>query len=174
MGFYWPLMPKLILVSLLWVWLTACASAASAPTPTAIASDAQVIVSAQPDVTWVDVVSPSGQGGASVVLPAAPQRLVLRFYVQGLEELRFSYGDVVIEASVSSLDGRSVLQRLGGPHPAEIGAVSPYWLTIGLAPGAGVSATIPLASGYISVEAPADFIQHAHTAFAIRWLDFYR
>jgi hypothetical protein len=141
--------------------------------------DTRITVGAEAQQTVVQVFSPSGIGGANIEVTSAalPQKLVLRFHLRGLEELRFTYGDMVVTARISSAEERAISQSYrggrGGAQEQSIAETSPYWMPIRIVPS-GAQATPPPQEGYIEVEAPADFIARGQRTFSIRWIDFYR
>jgi hypothetical protein len=139
--------------------------------------DARVTASGDARQAVVEIFSPSGIGGASVEITSAavPQTIVLRLHLRGLEELRFSYGDTTIAASLSSAGDNTTQQTYrGNGQEQTIAEGSPYWMNVRLVPADGSPAAIPLQKGYIEVEAPPDFLAHGQTKFAIQWIDFYR
>jgi hypothetical protein len=161
--------------------LAACGSsggpsgAAVALAATADRPDMVVTVSADARQAIVDIANPSGVGGATIAITSAarPRRITLRLHLRGLEELRFSYGDATISASLASDLAIREAYRSAGPEQA-IAEGSPYWMSIRLVPAGGAPATIPLQQGYIEVEAPQDFLARGQTTFSIQWVDFYR
>jgi hypothetical protein len=139
--------------------------------------DARVTVAADAQQAVVEVFSPSGIGSAEVVITSAarPQKIVLRLHLRGLEQLRFTYGDATVTASLSSTGDSATQQTYRGDGQEQaIVEGSPYWMSIRLVPAGGSPATIPLENGYIEVEAPQDFLANRKTKFAIQWIDFYR
>ena len=133
--------------------------------------DAGVIFSNPNNQIRIEIHSPSGIGSAEVSLNGqAPQRLTLRFFLKGLEELRFNYNQTEIQASLSSHDAHIIhqsVQTLQADSPEILQMSSPYWLSIQLI-------TTPPSGAYIDVDAPPDFLQHLPDRFSIRWIDFYR
>jgi len=160
----------------------------AAPTPEPVTfnvdterPDTRITVDADTDQAILQVFSTSGIGGANaeVASTVLPRKIVLRFHLRGLEELRFAYGDTVITATVSSADGNTIRQsyRGGGQNSEQeqsIVEASPYWMPIRIVPRVGASATPAPQEGYIEVEAPADFMAHSQRNFSIHWVDFYR
>ncbi len=114
----------------------------------------------------VDVKSETGIGAGSVMLQAGdwPSPLTLRLHLGGLEELRITAGDAVVELSVSSGPGQQVHQSLamGGAPGQELTPASPYWL--GLTAG----------ESYYEVALPPALLPPGVEAFDIHWIDFYR
>jgi hypothetical protein len=102
--------------------LAACGSAgggAVALKASADRPDARVTASADARQAVVEVFSPSGIGGASVEITSAalPQAIVLRLHLRGLDELRFTYGDTTIAASLSSAGDNAAQQTYRGAQP---------------------------------------------------------
>ena len=131
------------------------------------------------------ITSPTGMGSAQVALAsgAVPDKLILRFYLQGLEKLDFAYDTTTVTASVPS-SRRSpsgggqdmVLESVRSEDGAqdEIGPDSPYWMDIRFVPAGEQTGSDGSQAGYFEVEAPDDFLTRHSRAFSIRWLDFYR
>ena len=124
----------------------------------------------------VDIWSPEGIGGAQIELtsPGMPSQIVLRLHLRGLEELRLTYGNTAITASLSSTGDQAIHQQRSGAQEEALTETSPYWMPIRLVPAEGAPAAIPLEAGYIEVEAPHDLIAGGQRSFSIHWIDFYR
>lgn len=150
------------------------------PQITATKPDTQIESTLQDDTLVLTIHSASGIGSAEVNLPAPrPKRVVIRLYVQGLEDLQFEYADATIQASISSGPGHVIGQRVrltaDSSSEGKTSVVgSPYWMPIRLVPEGGVSASIPLQQGYIEVTAPPGFSTGNFDRFSLRWIDFYR
>ncbi len=158
--------------------LTACAPVAPQPVASVTTDrpDTQVQVGESGDSAVVDVVSPTGIGGAQVALAAPPGALTVRLHLSGLEEYRFGYDDAQVLLSVSSHDA-SVRQsvRVGEGSEEEIEPGSPYWMDVRiLDAGGAVTTTLPLHGGVIEVDAPPDFFAQPRQTFSLSWIDFYR
>ncbi|MFN8484556.1 MAG: hypothetical protein U0768_16080 [Anaerolineae bacterium] len=167
-----------VVLALMWL-LGACGGrgAASVTAAAVAGSDAMVTTTIEGDTAIVDIRSERGIGGATVDLGRqAVKRVVLRLHLKGLEELRFQYEDTVIKAALPSHSPPVPRESVATTAAAEapIGPNSPYWMKVSLAPQGGAATQIPLASGYIEVEAPAAFFQSGATAFTASWVDFYR
>lgn len=175
--------PQVCLLLLLAGCLTACTILVAEDGPLALAT-----VTGQDDhITWTvaeknatfDIYSPSGIGRATVrwLTGDYPERVVLRFHLKGLEELRFTYATTIVTISVASTGGPVVQQQVArdaGERRATT-ADSPYWMQTKLvAEGTPSSTVIPLTAGYIEVELPPHFLRTHQTVFAIAWIDFYR
>lgn len=175
--------PQVCLLLLLAGCLTACTILVAEDGPLALAA----IADHDDRITWTvveknatfDIYSPSGIGRATVRWLAGdyPERVVLRFHLKGLEELRFTYATTIVTVSVASTGG-SVVQQQVARDAGEMQAItadSPYWMQTKLvAEHAPSSPSIPLSAGYIEVELPPHFLRTRQTAFAIAWIDFYR
>ena len=140
-------------------------------------SDAEVTTTVSGDTAIVDIRSPRGIGGATVGLgKVAVKRVVLRLHLKGLENLRFQYGDTVVQGELPSHGlpepRESVATTAASERP--IGPNSPYWMKMTIVPEGNAAARIPLESGAIEVEAPAAFIESGATSFTVSWIDFYR
>ncbi len=143
--------------------------------------DARINVVADGETAVIDIFSESGIGSAvfEVTSETLPKRIILRFNLRGLEELRFSYDETVITASLSSANAPQIRQSFSraGETPIKetvIAADSPYWMKMRAVPSDGAPAKIPLQHGYIDVEAPEHFLKGEHRQAAIHWIDFYR
>jgi hypothetical protein len=129
------------------------------------------------DSAVFDITSPSGIGGATVRLSGRtwPEHLILYLHLQGLEQFRLGYGEVVVTTAVSSQDG-STYQSITTPNVTEqpIEPGSPYWLKTNVVTADGSSGTTPLENGYFVLELPADFRQSGAVEFSLEWVDFFR
>lgn len=125
----------------------------------------------------VDIYSNRGIGAATVELTGgpAPDTVELRLHLRGLEELRLSYGEAAVVASVASGPGHAVSQRRVGADGSEepLDPAHPAWLAIRIvAPEADPA--IPLREGHIAVAVPRDALSGPEGAFSIQWVDFFR
>lgn len=131
------------------------------------------------DGTVLDIYSPSGIGRAAVRWMAQeyPDRLLLRFHLTGLEELRLVYDTTVVTLSVASTGEPTVRQQvaLADGERQEIATDSPYWMRTELVPqrSPGTNANSRFAS-YIEVELPPHFLRRQPAAFVLEWVDYYR
>jgi len=137
----------------------------------------ELTVSMEGEIVIIEVQSQSGIGSATIELVSGefPENILLRLHVQGLEELRLSYSGTAITASVSSRDGRNVLQSLVTPDEGErsITPDSPSWLDIALVSEQSTP-NIPLDQGYFEITLPEGLLTEADRSFSIQWVDFYR
>jgi len=126
--------------------------------------------------TVFEVRSESGIGSAQVeqISGEPPTKIVIRLFLNGLEEFDFGYDDTRIVVSVSSHGDNAVSQSLlrDGSGETAVGPDSPYWMPVQVV-------TDPLSGGQkptgaFEVQAPQDYIQGKHRAFSMRWIDFYR
>lgn len=143
-----------------------------------IKQDAQIIIDRDDDIAHIQVLSQSGIGHADLEITSEklPNRLILQFHLQGLEELRFVYNETVVTGSISSTGSNSVHQSVhtSGGKPEIITSNSSYWMPMRLVSQDTTQIKIPLQDGYIEVEAPDDFLKGGHRKFSIRWIDFFR
>ena len=163
------------------VALASCTTSGSGRTQFAVeVADAedQVLYKVEGPTAIFDISSPSGIGSAQVTLVSgpSPSQLLLRFHLQGLEELVFAYDTTAVTASVLSSGEGMVLEsvRTAGGAQEEIDADSPYWMNIRFVPAGEQASAAPSQAGYFEVEAPDDFLAGRYRAFSIRWVDFYR
>jgi hypothetical protein len=136
----------------------------------------QVISTSTGPETLFEVKSETGLGSADVEQTAGepPARLLTRLHLQGMEEFDFEYDDVVVIVSVSSHGDQTVSERarMAGSEETPIASDSPYWMPVRIVKSPSSSGQNP--TGYFEVQAPQEFIQGKHKAFAMRWIDFYR
>ena len=127
----------------------------------------------------ITIYSKSGIGGTEIeqISGEKPDQYNFHFYLSGLEELKFAYGQTLITVNVSSSEGNEVRQSVLDSASGEETAVtpdSPYWMDVTIVPTEGTVAEIPLLHGYIDVQAPDDFLLNQNGSFALQWIDFYR
>jgi hypothetical protein len=125
------------------------------------------------DAVRFDVVSESGIGGASVALAGLgswPQRVMLRFHLAGLEELRFHYGETTILVAVPNAEGapvrESVLEADGSER--QLAPDSPLWMEV------QVERSGATVVEYVEVAASDDFHKGGFREFDVHWIDFDR
>ena len=125
----------------------------------------------------IDLWSDSGIGSAVVPLAGgpAPESVELRLHLQGLEELRLSFGRQLIVASVASGPGHDVRQRRVGPDGAErdLKPDKPGWLAVAVVADEA-DPPFPLRDGYFAVTLPAEALIEGDGALTIAWIDFFR
>jgi len=162
------------------IGLAACA--VSIQSPTALKAvpkkgDPQIVFSITSGTAIIDIVSPSGIGGAAIEKTGGqwPPKVVMRFHLNGLEDLKFMYDDKIIAVSVSSTGDSTVRESaIIGDSEMPIRNDSPYWMAVNIVSKDGSPGNIPLDGGLIEVTAPADFVRSGNTQFSIEWIDFYR
>jgi hypothetical protein len=136
----------------------------------------QVISTSTGPESLFEVRSETGLGSAGVEQTAghSPARLLIRLHLEGLEEFDFEYDDVVVLVSVSSHGDQAVSERIrtAGSEETPIASDSPYWMPVQVVETPASSGQN--STGYFEVQAPQEFIQGKHKAFAMRWIDFYR
>jgi hypothetical protein len=136
----------------------------------------QVTVSNEANSAIVEIHSDNGIGSATIKLVRGdwPQSIKMRFFLQGLEGLQFSYDGTVADLSVNTqnmiLQGVSV----GGEKIEPIDEASDYWMAVSFEDMEGMNVVTPVAGGVIEVQAPTDFINGTYSEFTINWIDFYR
>lgn len=149
--------------------LAACAAPRSASSPTftytPLKGDPRLTFSTTNEGLLIDIQSPTGIGAAEVAKTSGewPARIVMRFHLRGLEELKFTYGQRMIEVHVASTSDHIVREQLvDAGQTMSLSPDSLYWMKV------------TLGEGYFDVEAPADFVQSGEAKFKIEWIDFYR
>lgn len=173
------------LIWLLTTWLAVGCAAQTPPPPsltliTTEGTQTKVVMQLSDDTAVFDITSPSGIGGANVQLSSGEWRpnLVLRFHLNGLEELELTYGDTATSAAlstsvtlnISSTDSQVYQSANGTP----IDSSSPYWMKTTIRNEDGRAGQIPLQNGTIEVTLPPDFHTQNPASFHISWIDFYR
>lgn len=135
----------------------------------------RIVANVQGEQLVMDISSPTGIGMARATILSAeePAALELRLQLQGLEELRFAYGEQVIMVAVSSSGDGSVRQAVAqnGGLARPLTPDSPYWMEVRVEQSEPGGATpTPL----FVVQAPPDFLQQGGRNFEVSWIDFYR
>ncbi|MFN2171107.1 MAG: hypothetical protein ACK2UF_06740 [Candidatus Promineifilaceae bacterium] len=173
----------LFVVSCTVVFLTACAAMINS-TPagkpeyevTSVRPSSQVTASNEGNQAVIEVYSDSGIGDASVrlVSGAWPKSIVMRFHLQGLENMKFSYGETIVNLSVNTEN--MVLESIIAPDGTEeeIDEESVYWMPVTFLDEAGTAVDRLAAGGVLEVNAPASFLAGNYAQFTINWIDFYR
>ncbi len=175
----------LTVLSLLFM-LTACSQAA-APTErptlsaTPLKGDPLIVFSVTDESLLADITSPTGIGSAQIMKTGGqwPSQIVLRFRLNGLEEMKFHYGDTTLEVHISSQGDNRVSEAVvknGETRPLEPGQLldASYWMAVQIVGTDGAPGEIPLKGGYIDVTVPPDFFRSKETKFTLEWIDFYR
>ncbi len=137
---------------------------------------AQVTVSNEGESSKVDVYSDNGIGSATVTLVSGawPEPVLLRFHLQGLEDLQFVYGETIVRLSVTTQNMILQSASVAGAAEEAVYEQSDYWMPVTFEDRGGTAVDTPAAGGVIEVQAPADFLAGDHAEFTINWIDFYR
>ena len=128
----------------------------------------------------IQIISQGGIGSADVeiVSEKLPKRIIMQFYLQGLESLRFTYNKTAVNVSLSKAEDidpvESVVREDDATVSKPITSDSPYWMKVRLVSNTGSPVSIPLQEGYIEVEVPPSFSAAENHQFSIQWIDFYR
>lgn len=144
--------------------------------------DNQVHLTVADETAIFTIESARGIGQATIqrVAGPAPKRILLRFHLRGLEEMRLVYGDTATILSIASVGDGQVFQTLAPAHDpqAQEQPITPDgldWMQTRIAPDSDEGKpSLPLENGYIEVELPNRFLLERHTTFTLRWIDFYR
>jgi hypothetical protein len=120
--------------------------------------------------------SDTGLGSAGIEQTAGdpPAQIRIRLYLRGLEEFTFEYDETAVIVSVSSHGDQVVSERLRKVDSEELPLApdSPYWMPVEVVTrSASGNQSLP---AYFEVQAPRDYMEGQHKAFATRWIDFYR
>ena len=103
-----------------------------------------------------------------------PDTIMFRLHLKGLEKFGVTNGKVMVEASVSSQDGKVRLWKHGNEH-TPLDAKSPYWMEIRIVGGDGkLAKAIPLKDGYFEMALPKAFFDGNPKSIILDWIDFYR
>ena len=136
----------------------------------------QVTAQSNGPETLIEVRSETGIGSAEVeqISGESPSKVLIRLFLNGLEEFDFAYDDTRVVVSVSSHGDNGVSQSLLRPGSSEtsIGPDSPYWMPVQVVTDPVSGSQKP--TGAFEVQAPQDYIQGKYRAFSMRWIDFYR
>ena len=129
----------------------------------------------------VEIHSPFGIGQGTIKLPDrnAPESLVLRLHLKGLESLRISDGMVTLSLAVASSDRHAVHQSLRRPGPAgekNLTRKDALWVPVRrLGPDGKPGAKIPLEKGgHFEVTLPPALLKELGKDLTVHWIDFYR
>ena len=124
----------------------------------------------------IDIQSPTGIGSAKLELESGdmPEAMLLRLHLQGLEEIRLIYDQVVIVASGSSSEPFVINDQrvISSGSEYSITPIDPLWMKIEII--SDQSKKIPLEAGYFEINVPREFLRNAGSSFEIQWIDFYR
>ena len=123
-----------------------------------------------------DILSPTGIGEATITRTDGewPEIIMLRFHLNGLENLDFAYTDININVAISSMGDNEIRQAVTQVETTEpLTTSSDFWMPILISPTKG-EATVPLEAGTIDVRVPAAFFDRDPKSFTINWIDFYR
>jgi hypothetical protein len=90
--------------------------------------DARFKVEVENENAVIEIFSESGIGSAviEVTSEALPAKIIMRFHLRGLEELRFGYAETVITASLASTNAQQIHQSFSraGERPIKETAIA--------------------------------------------------
>lgn len=136
----------------------------------------QVSVSNEANSAIIEINSDNGIGSATIKLVGGdwPQSIKMRFFLQGLEGLQFSYDETIAGLSVNTQN--MILQGVSieGEEIEPIDEESDFWMPVSFEDKEGTAVGTPVPGGVIEVLAPTDFINGNYSEFTINWIDFYR
>lgn len=163
------------------ILLPACAARQAADQPafaieTSGDTTVDFMVMDEEDTAVFDIISPRGIGDAAITRSGSawPQTILLRFHLNGLENMSLTYSDIIINMQISSYGSNEIQQSVTQDGSGEtIDNSSPFWMPVAISPTEG-EATIPLEAGTIDVQIPPAFYQRNPKNFQIHWVDFYR
>jgi hypothetical protein len=140
-------------------------------------TDDAVAVRVEKDRAVFSVTSPFGISRA--VIERRQDRwpaVVLRLHLKGLERFRVSDGKVVLEAAVSSQDGKPKARVWkDGKEDAPLDPTSAFWVDVRVVGGDGKPAgELPLKGGYFEITLPKAMLEGDPKSITIDWIDFYR
>jgi hypothetical protein len=176
-------MRRLVILMGILLFLAGChAQEQRQPSFTVIMTEGEqtkVVMQPAGDTAVFDITSPTGLGGANVQLQSGEWQptIILRFHLNGLEEMTLTYGEPTAEAAattitlnISSIDS----QVFQAANDEPIGEDSPYWMEVALFNEDGTAGQLPLQNGTIELTLPPDFHAQDPASFHINWIDFYR
>jgi len=105
-----------------------------------------------------------------------PDTVVLRLHLKGLESFRVSNGQVTLDATVSTDEGKPmVCLWKGGNENSLLDEKSPFWMDVRILAGDGkLARAIPVKDGYFEITLPRAFFDNNPKVVTVRWIDFYR
>ncbi len=129
------------------------------------------------DTVIFHIYNPSGIGDATISLTSGkmPETVLVRLYVNGLEGLELSYGDVQISASAPANGPITEKVHLAGGE-ADLAPDNHYWIDIQPLPAqeGGLFIGDPMIPASYLLTLPEDFHTSQSTRFTLKWVDFYR
>ena len=173
------IMSNRIIIFFLVFLLIGC-SAANSTQPTAVPTeDSQAPDDISPEEASIvyDIVSESGIGSETFQRPEQgwSAEVVLRFHLQGLEEMHLMYADTAVVLNIASTGQNDLQQTVSGNGQSQsINTADPNWMSVSVLNEAGTPGTIPLKNGTINVRLPTAFYEENPESFTVNWIDFYR
>ncbi len=139
--------------------------------------DDTIVATTDDGKTILSVTSKSGIGSATVARQAGSwPKIVLRFYLRGLEGLHISNGLVKLDADLCSQgDGKRLNLTQDGKKGPPLAPASPYGLDIHILDAQGKPAKkLPKDGGYFEVAIPPALLTGDAKQLTLEWVDFYR
>jgi hypothetical protein len=140
--------------------------------------DDEVRVQVEKDRTLFSVKGQSGISNADIERLGArwPDTVTLRLHLKGLESFRASNGQVTLDATVSTDEGKPTVRLWkGGNENSELDKKSPLWMDVRILAGDGkLAEAIPSKDGYFEMTLPKAFFAGNPKSITLRWIDYYR
>jgi len=136
----------------------------------------KVEVTIEQDKAVISIRSPLGLSQAVIQRSDRdwPSTVVLRLHLQGLENFKLTYGKVILEAALSSQNGKARLWK-DEKEDLLLDATTSYWMEIRMIDKDGNPVkTIPLKDGYFEMQLPQAVIADNPQLITLSWIDFYR
>ncbi len=146
------------------VGLTSCVTAYGDDPPFRITTkrDGDIVaVKAEEGKTHFSVQSPFGIGQAIIEHNGNnwPASVMLRLDLKGLEKFKITSRKIILEAAVSSQNGKVRLWK-GGKEDSPLDSKHPYWMEIRMVGKDGKPVkTIPLKDGYFEIQLPKALLE---------------
>lgn len=125
----------------------------------------------------LDIWSNRGTGSATVELLSGPPptSITLRLHLRAMEELRVTYGETTLVATIASDAGHEVRQSLVAPDGSEqpLEPANPLWMEVQIV-SPEREPVFPLREGHLAINLPDTVLREGKDAFSIRWVDFFR
>lgn len=120
---------------------------------------------------------PKGNSGGTLELldKQWPRTVVLRFYLQGLEQFTLANGKVKLEGGVRLEKGQPRLSLFKEGDKGTLDAKSPYWMEVRVIGADGKPAqALPVQGGYIELTLPQALLEDNPKTIQMTWIDVLR
>lgn len=137
----------------------------------------RIEVNVEKDIATMDIISPSGIGGATVILEKGnwPATIILHLHLKGLESFNISNGKTKLVVSlISHTEKPKRFYLVENDEEKQIEKGDSYWMDLKVVDVSEKTAKGLQKKDYIEMRLPKAFLKENPKSLELGWIDFYR